>query len=102
MACSLILVELSRPIGGSFFGQAAREVVEIVAEVFRQRRQGLGRPLWQRREGVLDDGDARRLRVRARHDVAVLAVGEAAGEADELGVGGGARSELGAEALSTG
>ena len=100
---SLILVELARPIGGCFFGQAAREVLEVVAVVFRQRRQVFGRrPPRQRREGVLDDGDARRLRIRARYDVAVLAVGEAAGEADELGVGGGARSELGAEALSTG
>ena len=28
---SLIRVELARPIGGCFFGQAAREVFEIVA-----------------------------------------------------------------------
>ena len=56
---SLVLVELARPIGGCFFGEAAREVFEVVAIIFRQRRQVFGRrPPRQRREGVLDDGDA--------------------------------------------
>ena len=61
---SLILVELARPIGGCFFGQAAREVFEVVPIIFRQRRQVFGR----RRAGFAVADVPEHLMLRVRDD----------------------------------